>query len=122
MTSKAVIGMAFAAGCALALGVVPPATAQTGVNTQVLTNGPQASTGDYGNWSAARNNAESAQYERLLQGSPGFRQARMHKECGPITDAQLRAECLASFGGSSSMMTGSSMPPSPRAQPWGNGY
>ena len=43
MTSKAVIGMAFAAGCALALGVVPPATAQTGVNTQVLTNGPQAS-------------------------------------------------------------------------------
>jgi len=122
MTSKAVIGMAFAAGCALALGVVPPATAQTGVNTQVLTNGPQASTGDYGAWSAARNNAESAQYERLLQASPGFRQARMHRECGPITDAQLRAECLASFGGSSSMMTGSSTPPSQRAQHWGNGY
>ena len=122
MTSKAVIGMAFAAGCALALGVVPPAKAQTGVNTQVLTNGPQASTGDYGNWSAARNNAESAQYERLLQASPGFRHARTQKECGPITDAQLRAQCLASFGESSSMMTGSSMPPSQGAQQWGNGY
>src|SRR3954469_7420493 len=105
MTSKAVIGMAFAAGCALALGVVPPATAQTGVNTQVLTNGPQASPGDYGNWSAARNNAESAQYERLVQANPAFRQARIRKECGPITDAQLRAECVASFGESSSTMT-----------------
>ena len=112
MTSKAVIGMAFAAGCALALGVIPPAKAQTGVNTQVLTNGPQASAGDYGNWSAARNNAESAQYERLLQTSPGFRHARTQKECGPITDAQLRAQCMASFGESSSMMAGSSMPPS----------
>jgi len=122
MTSKAVIGIVFAAGCALALGVVPPAKAQTGVNTQVLTNGPQASTGDYGNWSAARNNAESAQYERLLQASPGFRQARMQRECGPITDAQLRAQCLASFGESSSMMTGSTMPPSQGAQQWGNGY
>jgi hypothetical protein len=119
MTSKAIIGMAFAAGCALALGVVPPATAQTGVNTQVLTNGPQASMGDHGNWSASRNNAESAQYERLLQANPGFRQARMQRECGPITDPELRAQCLASFGEPSSMMTGSSMPPSQR---WGSGY
>ena len=61
------------------------------MNTQVLTNGPQASTGDFGDWSAARNNAESAQYERLLQASPGFRHARTQKECGPITDAQLQS-------------------------------
>jgi len=122
MTSKAVIGIAFAAGCALAIGGILPAVAQTHMNTQILTNGPQASPGDHGSWSAARNNAESAQYERLLQTNPGFRQARMQRECGPITDAQLRAECLASFGESSSTMTGSSMAPSQSRQRWNSGY
>jgi hypothetical protein len=122
MTSKAVISIAFAAGCAFAFGAILPAKAQMHVNTQVLTNGPQASPGDYGYWSASRNNAESAQYERLLQTNPGFRQARMQRECGPITDAQLRAQCLASFGASSSTMTGSSMPSSQGGQPWGSGY
>ena len=77
-----------------------------------LTNGPQASTGDFGDWSAPRNNTESAHYERLLQTSPGFRHARMRKECGPITDAQLRAQCMASFGEFAPIWSGSSMPPS----------
>jgi hypothetical protein len=80
MTSKAVIGIAFATGCALAFGAIPPAKAQ------LYTNGPQANPGDYDYSLAARNNAESAQYERLLQANPGFRQARMQRECGPITD------------------------------------
>ena len=114
MTSKAVIGIAFATGCALAFGAIPPAKAQ------LYTNGPQANPGDYDYSLAARNNAESAQYERLLQANPGFRQARMQRECGPITDPQLRAQCMASFGEPSSMMTGSSMPPS--GQMWGSGY
>ena len=113
MMNKAVIGIAFAAGCALILGAVPPAKAQMDQNTQVLTNAPQASSGDYGRWSSSRNNAESAQYERLLQANSGFRQARMQKECGPITDSQLRAQCMASFDDASSTMTGSSTP-SPR--------
>jgi hypothetical protein len=115
MMSKAMVGIAFAAGCALAFSAMPPAKAQT--NTQVLTNGPQASAGDHGSWSASRNNAESAQYERLLQNSPGFRQSRMRKECGPITDPQLKEQCMASFGESSSTMEGSSMPPSQGRSP-----
>lgn len=119
MTSKAVVGIAFAVGCALAFGAVPSAKAQMGVGTRVVTNGPQTNWGDFDHSLAARNNAESAQYERLLRTNPGFRQARMQRECGPIADPQLREQCLASFGEPSSMMTGSSMPPS---QPWGAGY
>jgi hypothetical protein len=49
------------------------------------------------NWSARRNVIESAHYDRLLETNPGFRQARMRKECGPVTDPQLHADCLASF-------------------------
>jgi hypothetical protein len=113
MTSKAVIGIAFAAGCALAFTATPP------VKAQLFTNGPQVSPGDFDHSLAARNNAESAQYERLLRANPGFREARTRRECGPITDPQLGAQCLASFGEPSSMMTGSSMPPS---QSWGSGY
>ena len=66
--------------------------------TQVITNGPQTSPGDVSpSWSPQRNVAESAQYERLLKESPAFRQARMRKECGPITDPQLHRQCLDSF-------------------------
>src|SRR5262249_27690227 len=64
---------------------------------QVITNGPQTSPGDVSpSWSPQRNVAESAQYERLLKESPAFRQARMRKECGPITDPELHRQCLDS--------------------------
>ena len=33
----------------------------------------------------------------LPEASIAFREARMRKECGPITDPQLRQQCLASF-------------------------
>ena len=72
--------------------VPPPA------GPQVITNGPQTGPGDVSpSWSPQRNVAESAQYERLLKESPAFRQARMRKECGPITDPQLHRQCLDSF-------------------------
>jgi len=72
--------------------VPPPA------GPQVITNGPQTSPGDVSpSWSPQRNVAESAQYDRLLKESPAFRQARMRKECGPITDPQLHQQCLDSF-------------------------
>ena len=48
-------------------------------------------------WSAQRNVVESEQYDRLLKTNPAFRQARMRKECGPITDPQLHHQCLESF-------------------------
>ena len=47
--------------------------------------------------SAVRNNAESRDYMRLLQTNRNFRQARIRKECGPITDSQLYQNCIASF-------------------------
>ena len=72
---------------------VPPPAA-----IQVITNGPQTSPGDVSpSWSPQRNVAESAQYERLLKQSPVFRQARVRKECGPITDPLLHRQCLESF-------------------------
>ena len=73
----------------------------TGVGTagtQLITNGPQTNPGDVSpSWSAQRNVAESENYDRLLKGNPAFRQARMRKECGPITDPQLHQQCLDSF-------------------------
>jgi hypothetical protein len=71
-----------------------PSAAGTG-NTDVVTNGPQGSPAP--NWSARRNVIESERYDRLLESNPGFRQARMRRECGPITDPQLHQQCLDSF-------------------------
>jgi len=77
--------------------VAPPPSAGT-AGTQLITNGPQTNPGDISpSWSAQRNVAESEQYDRLLKGNPAFRQARMRKECGPITDRQLHQQCLDSF-------------------------
>jgi hypothetical protein len=47
--------------------------------------------------SARQNVVQSQRYDRMLETNRGFRQARMRKECGPVTDPQLRADCLASF-------------------------
>ena len=77
--------------------VAPPPSAGT-AGTQLITNGPQTNPGDVSSsWSAQRNVTESEQYDRLLQRNPAFRQARMRKECGPITDPQLHQQCLDSF-------------------------
>ena len=48
---------------------------------------------------AAANVRQSQTYEQVLQGNPSFRAKRMQQECGPITDAELHASCVASFGG-----------------------
>ena len=111
MINKTVTSLAFAAGCVLAFGAMPPAQAQYYSNTELVTNGPQASRGDFGDWSARRNVMESAQYDRLLQTNGSFRAARMRKECGPISDPQLHAQCMASFGQNEPAMFGSSVPP-----------
>ena len=76
-----VTGLALAAGCIIALSI--PAA--------------QAQSYDRSGGNPALNNAESARYDRMVETSPGFRQARMRRECGPITDPQLRENCLASF-------------------------
>ena len=52
-----------------------------------MTNGPQTSPGDTSpSWSPQRDVTESAQYDRLLETNPAFRDSRIRRECGPITD------------------------------------
>jgi hypothetical protein len=46
---------------------------------------------------AAANIRESKAYSALLRSNPAFRKKREAIECGPITDAQLHASCIASF-------------------------
>jgi hypothetical protein len=86
------------------LAAVPMAWAQSHEQlasrppTELVTNGPQASTGDYSReWPAQRNVIESQRYEQLLRTNPTFRAARIRKECGPINDPHLHAGCVASF-------------------------
>ena len=105
--------LAFAAACLMTVSAMPAAHAQITGGTQVITNGPQTDPGDVSSpWSARQNVIESQRYERLLQTSPGFRQARMQKECGPITDPQLHADCLASFDQNVGSSTGPGSYPS----------
>ena len=46
---------------------------------------------------AAANIRESKEYSALLRSNPAFRKKREAIECGPITDSQLHASCIASF-------------------------
>ena len=71
---------------------------------------PQANQSGVGQSASARRNViESKQYDRAVETNRGFRQARMRKECGPITDPELRQSCLASFNQEEAQM-GSSTP------------
>ena len=51
---------------------------------------------------AAANVRQSQQYEQVLRSNPSFRAKRMQEECGPVTDPELHASCVASFGGEGS--------------------
>ena len=110
------MSLAIAAACLITVSSMAGAQAQTAreqmaARSEVVTNGPQTDLGDVSPyWSPRQNVIQSQRYERLLQTSPGFRQARMQKECGPITDPQLRTDCLASFNQGESYV-GSSTPP-----------
>jgi hypothetical protein len=50
---------------------------------------------------AAANVRQSQQYEQVLKNNPSFRSKRMQEECGPVTDPELHASCVASFGSES---------------------
>jgi hypothetical protein len=113
MLLKTATSLAFATAC-LAAAATLPAYAQMAPpgapGTEVVTNGPQTDPGDMApSWSARRNVIESQHYDRLIETNRGFRQARMRRECGPITDPELRQQCLASFH-QDEPYTGSSTP------------
>jgi hypothetical protein len=71
MILKTSIGLAFASACLTAI-VTMPVRADT----------------------VRQNVIQSERYDRLLETNRAFRQARMRKECGPITDPQLHQQCL----------------------------
>ena len=101
MLLKTATSLAFATACLTAVATLP-AHAQMAApgapGTEVVTNGPQTNPGDVSpSWSARQNVVQSQRYDRLLETSRGFREARMRKECGPITDPELRQQCLSSF-------------------------
>jgi hypothetical protein len=48
---------------------------------------------------AAANVRQSQQYEQVLRSNSSFRAKRMQQECGPVSDPELHANCVASFGG-----------------------
>jgi len=115
MIMKTATSLALAAACVLTFATLP-AHAQYASRT-VVTNGPQTDSGDVSpSWSARQNVIESQRYERLLQTNSGFRQGRMRKECGPITDPQLHADCVASFGQSEPNVGSSTPAPSYRSE------
>ena len=105
MTLKTTTSLAFATACLTAIATMPADAQMAGTygpagtgGTVVVTNGPQTNEGDMSPlWSARQNVIQSERYDRLLETNRGFRQARMFKECGPISDPQLRQDCFASF-------------------------
>jgi hypothetical protein len=105
---KLVSSLAFSASFLTAIAAMPAAHAELGARgPEMVTNGPQITPGDRsGSWSAQRNVRDSRRYEALVQTNRSFRANRLHKECGPINDRQLRAGCAASFG----RYEGSSLP------------
>jgi hypothetical protein len=46
---------------------------------------------------ARENVVKSERYSQVLRTSPAFRAKRIQEECGPVTDPQLHAQCVASF-------------------------
>jgi hypothetical protein len=98
MVINTAMTLAMAAACLAAIAITPAAQAQAQRRTVTVKHAPVVNPGDVSeSWSARENVIESKQYERLLQTYPAFRQARMQRECGPISDPQLHASCLASF-------------------------
>jgi len=83
----------------MAITTMPTARAEMDTSgAQIITNGPQANPGDRsGSWSAGQNVRNSERYEAVVHSNGSFRANRMQKECGPITDQQLHADCVASF-------------------------
>jgi len=116
MMLKRTASLAFAAACLTAIATMP-AYAQMAATygstpgyNGTQDNAPQANQGNGGQSASSRRNViESHQYDREVETNRAFRQARIRKECGPITDPELRQSCLASFNQDEPQM-GSSTP------------
>jgi hypothetical protein len=111
MIMKIATRVAFAAACLATIAITPATHAEAARRSVVVKHPPIVNKGDVSeSWSARQNVIESKRYERLLETNHAFRQARMRKECAPITDPELRKSCLASFN-QDEPYVGSSTPP-----------
>ena len=106
MIIKTATCLAFMAAC---LAMTVPAGAQTSGETVMVTPPPRVDPGDL-NWNPLANVKEAQQYDRLLRTNRAFRMARIQKECGPITDPQLHADCVASFNQFEPMVASATAP------------
>ena len=99
-TYRITAGLIFGAACLTAMTAMPVAHAQMNTRgVEVITNGPQPGPGEGpAGPSAAQNVRDSERYESLIRSNPSFRAARERKECGPIDDPRMHADCVASFG------------------------
>ena len=97
---KIMTSLAFSAAFLTTIATMPAARAQMSTSgAVVVTNGPQIDPGDRpGAWSAQQNVRDSKRYEAVVHANSSFRANRIDKECGPIDDPQLHANCVASFG------------------------
>jgi hypothetical protein len=95
--NRLIASLAFAAVCLIAVAVRPAASAEMNANgAEVITNGPQTSPGDaQGARSGQQNLRGSERYESQVHSDPNFRADRERKECGPITDPRMHADCVA---------------------------
>jgi hypothetical protein len=99
MISLKPVSLALAAAALIGVAGMVPARAQMGGLVQVVTNGPQSNVeAQSPNWSPQQNVIDSQRYDRLVETNAAFRSARMRQECDPITDPELHASCIASFG------------------------
>ena len=93
MMLKTLATVAAAAGLMAMAAGTPAAQAQPAPDNGhawVLQNGEWV-------WLPQVNVRNSQRYSELVQHDRWFRDARMRKECGPITDPQLHQQCLDSF-------------------------
>jgi hypothetical protein len=95
-------GVVAAAGLALCLTMVtPPPSARAQMSetgAEVITNGPPVNPGyRSGVLVADQNLRDSERYRAAVWANLAFRATREIKECGPIDDAKMRADCLATF-------------------------
>jgi len=98
--NRILAGLAFAVVGLTAIAVSPAARAQMNADgVEVITNGPQTDPGDaQGSQSGQLNVRDSQRYEAVVRSNSTFRAVRERKECGPIGDPRMHAECVASFG------------------------
>jgi hypothetical protein len=96
---KLLTSVTFSTALLTAIATMPTARAEMSTRgAEVVTNGPQTNPGDRaGSWSARQNVRDSDRYEAVVHSNSSFRANRVQKECGPINDPQLHANCVASF-------------------------